>query len=100
MSPLEAGILFPFTQLKDDFGGEAGIWLPSRLSQTFMIKCTLSPLVLFLPTEKDICFSKAKHFYFWGLSITEQCFLLNVNHRHLSSGLEVECMFPLCTARR
>lgn len=90
-------ILFPFTWRKDDFGGRA-VSCYQALFQSFVIRCTLIPLLLFLLTEKkNVSIEQTR--IILGEFECYQCFLLNVNSWRLLSSVEVECMFSLCTAR-
>lgn len=92
-------ILFPLTQLKDDFGGNL-VYLVTKLSFTELHDKTHISSFAFVFTNKGgrVCFNRAKYLHFAGSNVIRQCFLLGVNCWHLSSGMEVECMFSLYAA--
>ena len=100
---LEAGtlcILLPLTQLKDDIGGNI-VYLVTKTSFTELHDKMHIDSFTFVFTNKGgggMCFNRAKHLHFAGSNVIKQCFLLSVNYWHLSSSMEVECMFSLCTA--
>ena len=76
------------------------ILLPRRPSAELHDKMHIDSFT-FVFTNKGgggVCFNRAKHLHFAGSNVIKQCFLLSVNYWHLSSSMEVECMFSLCTA--
>lgn len=93
----------PITQLKDDIGGNV-VYLVTKPSFPELRDKTHIDSFAFVFTNKaggvggEECFNRAKHLHFAGSNVIKQCFLLSVNYWHLSSSMEVECMFSLCTA--
>ena len=91
-------ILFPLTQLKDDFGGNV-VYLVTKPSFTELHDRTHISSFAFVFTNKGGgCFNRAKHLHVAGSHVIKQCFLLGVNYWHLSSSMKVECMFSLYAA--
>lgn len=96
----EAGmicILFPLTQLKDDFGGKA-VYLVTKPSFSELHDKTHIGSFAFVFTNKEKIYVLIEQStYTLGVRMLSKRFLLNVNYWHLSSSMEVECMFSLCT---